>query len=125
VGGLEPRNPFPDYLDDVEARMVNEMRFRLTKILKEFNRRAHRCKAVLKLGSCLPAICGDTKIVLYHIELVNPEDDSIVAYTTFKWNLTKNMKNYLSTVANSPTTLEDTLNITSLTAQLAKEFYLA
>jgi hypothetical protein len=125
VGGLEPRNPFPDYLDDVEARMVNEMRFRLTKILKEFNRRAHGYKAVLKLDSCLPAICDDTKIVLYHIELINPEDDSIVAYTTFRWNLTKNTKNYLSTVANSPTTLEDTLNITSLTAQLAKEFYLA
>jgi hypothetical protein len=53
---LKPKNPFPDYLNGVEARKANEMRFRLTKILKEFNKKGFKFKAMLKLEPCFPYV---------------------------------------------------------------------
>jgi hypothetical protein len=119
VSYLKPKNPYPEYLSDDEAQKVNEMRFRLTKVLKEFNMKNSKYKAILKLHTCFPYYC---KLVIYDIELI--QNRRALAYITFRWNLKTNTKHYLSTDAYDITTLEDTLNIVFLTAQLAKEFFM-
>jgi hypothetical protein len=116
---LKPKNPYPEYLSEDEAKRVNEMRFRLTRVLKEFNMKNSKYKARLELSTCFPYFC---KTVVYCVELVNPARRGL-AYITFRWNLKTNTKEYLSTDAYDVTTLEDTLNITFLTAKLAKEFF--
>lgn len=116
---MKPKNPFPELFSEDEARQINEMRVRLTKVLKEFNRRGFKYKAKLSLHTCFPYYC---KVVVYNIELIDSKR-RVLAYTAFRWNLRTNTKYYLSTNANDVTTLEDTLNIVFLTAQLAKEFF--
>jgi hypothetical protein len=116
---LKPKNPFPELFSEGEARRINEMRFRLTKVLKEFNRRGFRYKARLTLHTCFPYHC---KTVVYCVELVDSRRP-LRAFTMFRWNLRTNTKYYLSTNADDVTTLEDTLNIVFLTAQLAVEFF--
>jgi hypothetical protein len=117
---LKPKNPFPELFSEDEARRINEMRFRLTKVLKEFNMKNSKYKAKLSLHTCFPYHC---KVVVYNVELIDSKR-RVLAYTTFRWNLRTNTKYYLSTNANDVTTLEDTLNITFLTAKLAKEFFM-
>jgi hypothetical protein len=117
---LKPKNPYPEYLSEDEAKRVNDMRFRLTKVLKEFNMKNSKYKARLKLSTCFPYYC---KTIVYCVELVNPAG-GVLAYITFRWNLPTNTKYYLSTDTLSDiTTLEDTLNITFLMAKLAVEFF--
>jgi hypothetical protein len=118
---LNPKNPYPEYLSNDEARRVNEMRFRLTRVLKEFNMKNSKYKARLKLSTCFPYYC---KTIVYCVELVDSRRPlRVLAYTTFRWNLRTNTKEYLSTDAYDITTLEDTLNIAFLMAKLAKEFF--
>jgi hypothetical protein len=120
VSYLNPKNPFPEYLSNDEAQKVNEMRFRLTRVLKEFNTKNSKYKARLKLSTCFPYYC---KTVVYCVELVNPGRE-VLAYITFRWNLQTNTKYYLSTDTLSDiTTLEDTLNILYLAGKLATEFF--
>lgn len=117
---MKPKNPFPEYLSNDEAQKVNDMRFRLTKVLKEFNMKNSKYKARLKLTTCFPYYC---KTIVYCVELVNPAG-RVIAYITFRWNLPTNTKYYLSTNAfNDITALEDTLNILFLAGKLAKEFF--
>jgi hypothetical protein len=65
----------------------------------------------------------ENKIVFYVVELITGNPKEVVTTILFRWDLTNDIKNFASTIADFITSLEDTLCIIFLTAQLAVEFY--
>jgi hypothetical protein len=99
---MNPKNPFPHYLNPAQGRLVNNLRFKITKTLKEFNRRGYRYKAKLELDYCRTFICKDEKVIFYRVTVID--------------------FNYIIT-SKSKVKIEEVLDVLFLTAHIAVEFY--
>jgi hypothetical protein len=125
---MNPKNPFPHYLNSAQGKLVNNLRFKITKTLKEFNRRGYRYKAKLELDYCRPVICGDKKIIFYRVTVIDiraeNEDDKEVASISFVYNITEDVKDFNYVIADKPRVkLEEVLDALFLAAHIAVEFY--
>ena len=125
---MKPKNPYPQYLNSTQARSVNMIRFKITKILKEFNRRGFSYKAKLELDYCKPSICGEEKIIFYKVSVINPKaedpDEQEIASISLLYNLTEEVRDFNFVIMDKPRIkLEDVLNMLFLAAHIAKEFY--
>jgi hypothetical protein len=125
---MKPKNPYPHYLNPLQARSVNSLRFRVTKVLKEFNKRGFRHKAKLELDYCKPVICGDKKIIFYRVTVIDPRakdpDEQEVATISFFYNITEDVKDFNFVIADKPRVkLEEVLDVLFLAAHIAVEFY--
>jgi hypothetical protein len=79
-----------------ERRRINELRFKLTRVIREFNRQQRRWLAWLKVVVCEPIFCGEEKIVDYGILVSARDTGERVARITLGYNLTKGAKRFLS-----------------------------
>jgi hypothetical protein len=82
-------------LSDWEVRRVNELRFWLTRVLKDFNRRNSRYVALLEVSVCSPAICGD-RVVFYRVDVRRRDKSKVVTVNIlFSYNLDKDRRAFL------------------------------
>ena len=74
---------------DVEVRRVNELRFRLTRVLKDFNKRNSRYVALLEVNVCSPMVCGD-RTVFFKVDVMRRDRSKVVTVNIFfSYNLDK------------------------------------
>jgi hypothetical protein len=74
---------------DVEVRRVNELRFWLTRVLKDFNKRNSKYVALLKVNVCSPMVCGD-RTVFFQVDVMRRDRSKVVAVNIFfSYNLDK------------------------------------
>jgi hypothetical protein len=59
---MKLKSMWGNLLSDREVRRVNELRFWLTKVLKDFNKRNSKYVAWLKVDLCSSIMCGDNTI---------------------------------------------------------------
>ena len=59
---MKPKSMWRNLLSDREVKRVNELRFWLTKVLKDFNKRNSKYVAWLKVDLCSSVVCGDDTI---------------------------------------------------------------
>jgi hypothetical protein len=80
---------------DGEVRRVNELRFWLTRVLKDFNKRNSKYVAMLRVNVCSPRICGD-RVVFFQVD-VRRRDDRRVAIVNifFSYNLDKDLRAFI------------------------------
>jgi hypothetical protein len=84
-----------DLLSDGEVRRVNELRFRLTRVLKDFNRRNSRYVALLSVNVCSPWICGD-RVVFYRVDVRRRDERRVVMINIlFGYNLDEDRRAFL------------------------------
>jgi hypothetical protein len=74
---------------DVEVRRVNELRFWLTRVLKDFNKRNSKYVALLKVNVCSPMVCGD-RTVFFRVDVMRRDRSKVVTVNIFfSYNLDK------------------------------------
>jgi hypothetical protein len=125
---MNPKNPFPHYLNPAQGKLVNNLRFKITKTLKEFNRRGYRYKAKLELDYCRTFICKDEKIIFYRITVIDIRAEDLkeqdVATISFFYNITEDVKDFNYIITSKPKVkLEEVLDVLFLAAHIAVEFY--
>jgi hypothetical protein len=59
---VKSKSVWRNLFSDGEVRRVNELRFWLTRVLKDFNKRNSKYVAWLKVDLCSSIICGDDTI---------------------------------------------------------------
>jgi hypothetical protein len=80
---------------DGEVRRVNELRFWLTKVLKDFNKRNSKYVALLKVNVCSPRICGD-RTVFFQVDVRRRDKSKVVMVNIlFSYNLDKDQRAFL------------------------------
>jgi hypothetical protein len=78
-----------------ELRRVNEVRFKLARILKEFNKQQHRWLARVDVEDCEPVFCKEVKIVHYDVWVLARDTRERVAWISLDYSLTKGVKRLL------------------------------
>jgi hypothetical protein len=80
---------------DGEVRRVNELRFWLTRVLKDFNKRNSKYVAMLKVNVCSPRVCGDREVFFQVV--VRRRDERRVATVNifFRYNLDKDRRAFI------------------------------
>jgi len=74
---------------DGEVRRVNELRFWLTRVLKDFNKRNSKYVALLKVNVCSPMVCGD-RTVFFKVDVMRRDRSKVVTVNIFfSYNLDK------------------------------------
>ena len=80
---------------DVEVRRVNELRFRLTRVLKDFNKRNSKYVALLKVNVCSPMVCGD-RTVFFQVDVMRRDKSKVVTVKIFfNYNLDKDRRAFI------------------------------
>jgi hypothetical protein len=82
------------FIED-ERRRINELRFKLTRVIREFNRQQGRWLTWLKMAICEPVFCKEEKIVDYDILVSVRDTGERVARITLSYNLTKDVRRLL------------------------------
>ena len=77
-----------------ESRRINELRFKLTRVIREFNRQQGRWLAWLEVEHCF--LCKEHKIVFYDVWVIARDTGERVARITLDYNLTEGVKRFLS-----------------------------
>jgi hypothetical protein len=77
-----------------ERRRINELRFKLTRVLREFNRQQRRWLAWLEVEHCF--LCKERKIVFYDVWVIARDTEERIARITLDYNLTEGVKRFLS-----------------------------
>jgi hypothetical protein len=91
---FEKKQYFREQFTAEDLARINELRFKLTKVLREFNRQQRKWLAWLEVEHCF--ICKEGKIVFYDVWVLTRDTRERVARVTLDYNLTKNVKGYLS-----------------------------
>ncbi len=92
---IEKKQYLRERFTEEELRGVNEVRFKLARILKEFNRQQHRWLARVDVEDCEPVFCKDVKIAHYDVFILTKDTREHTARITFSYNLTKGAKRLL------------------------------
>jgi hypothetical protein len=92
---IERKQILRERFTEDELRRVNEVRFRLTDVLKEFNKQQGRWLAWLRVLVCEPVFCKEEKIVDYDVYVSTRDTGERVAGITLSYNLTKDVKRLL------------------------------
>jgi hypothetical protein len=82
-------------LSDGEVRRVNELRFWLTKVLKDFNKRNSRYVAWLEVNVCSPRVCGDREVFFRVVVRRRGERRVVMVDVLFGYNLDKDRRVFL------------------------------
>jgi hypothetical protein len=90
---IERRRYFRERFTDGELRRINELRFKLTRVLKEFNRQQHRWLVWLDVEDCV--LCREDKIVHYDVHILTRDTRRRVARVTLSYNLTRGVRRLL------------------------------
>jgi hypothetical protein len=89
---MERKQSLRESFTESELRRINELRFKLTKVLKEFNRQQHRWLAWLTVDKCF--ICKED-IVHYDVSILAKDTREHVAWITLSYNLTRGVRRLL------------------------------
>jgi hypothetical protein len=113
-----------------DLRRVNEVRFRLTNVLKEFNRYQSKWLARLELFTCGYSIACEEgeKHAIYEVWIVERDTDYIIATIRFDYDLTRGVKRIMEVSAASDhyvMSLHEVYDFLALALKLAHAFYTA
>ncbi len=89
---IERKQCLREQFTEDERKRVNEFRFKLTKVLREFNRQQGRWLAWLSVDKC--HICKEN-IVHYDVQVLTRDTRERIAWVTLSYNLTKGVKRLL------------------------------
>jgi hypothetical protein len=82
------------WFSDGEVRRVNELRFWLTRVLKDFNKRNSRYVAMVRVNVCSPRVCGD-RVVFYRVEVRRRDESRVVTVSIFfSYNLDRGRREF-------------------------------
>jgi hypothetical protein len=89
---IERKRSLRESFTEDELRRINEFRFKLTRILREFNRQQHRWLAWLSVDKCF--ICEED-IVHYDVHVLTRDTRERVAWVTLSYNIAKGVRRLL------------------------------
>ena len=111
--------------EDLER--VNEVRFKLTRVLKEFNRHQSKWLARLEVQPCdISFLCKeDSKTASYEVWVLERKTEDLVAKIYLDYDLSNNVKRLLGIHESSDyyvLTFNETLDILNLAVKLMHAF---
>jgi hypothetical protein len=89
---IERKRSLRELFAEDELRGVNEFRFKLASVLREFNRQQHRWLAWLSVDKCF--VCEED-IVHYDVHVLTRDTRERVARVTLSYNLAKGVRRLL------------------------------
>jgi len=89
---MERKRSLRELFTEDELRGINEFRFKLARILREFNRQQHRWLAWLSVDKCF--VCEED-IVHYDVHVLTRDTRERVARVTLSYNLAKGVRRLL------------------------------
>jgi hypothetical protein len=89
------KNTLSGVLSDVEVRRVNELRFWLTRVLKDFNKRNSKYVAMVRVNVCSPRVCGDREVFFQVVVSRRDRSKVVVVDIFFSYNLDKDRRTFI------------------------------
>jgi len=115
-----------EYFGD-DLRRVNEVRFKLTRVLKEFNRGQGRWLARLEVQPCdISFLCKeDSKTASYEVWVLDRKTEDVIAKIYLDYDLTRDVRRLLGVHESSDyyvLTFNEALDILNLAVKLIHVF---